>query len=131
MLDLDKAIIKRLENPKVKVEDKLYLIARCIEEKHQFVKQPNYWEDKFSSMNVEEKVFYKLWLWLSYVEWELLVAPIEEFDSIFGKEAKNDLLSYLANEERKSEEDLNQFYTLGGKAGEILLMWGLEKLKKS
>jgi len=128
MLEFDKTTIEKLNNSRIKTEDKLYLIIRHIEEKYGFKIQPNYWEDAFFSLENEERAFYKTWLWLCYAEWESLVAPISEFDKVFGIDKRDKLLSHLNNEKNDSE-DLESYYTLNGKAGRILLSWGLEKLK--
>jgi hypothetical protein len=35
-------------------------------------------------MDTNERIFYKVWLWINYVEWENLVKPIPEFENVFG-----------------------------------------------
>ena len=127
MLKFDDGTIKRLQSPKTKTEDKLYLISRYIEEKYGFTYQPNYWDNKFDLLNDEERVFYKVWLWICYAEWESLVSPISEFDEVFGEEKRRELLEYLENE-KIAPDNLESHYTLDGAAGKILLDWGLENL---
>ncbi|MBI9062916.1 MAG: hypothetical protein JEZ14_13115 [Marinilabiliaceae bacterium] len=127
MLDLDIDTIKKLGSLKTKNGDKLYLIARFIEEKYQYAIQPNYWEDKFEPLEKNEKIFYKIWLWLSYIEWESLVKPIVEFESVYGKERKKELISYIETEEEYIEE-LESYYSVDGSAGERLLNWAKKEL---
>ena len=128
MLNFDEGTIKRLKSSKTKINDKLYLISRYIEEKYRLDTQSNYWDDVFDSLDKEDKIFYKVWLWICYAEWENLVAPVGEFDEVFGEEKRNSLLTYLENGNNDSD-DLESYYTLNGEAGRILLDWGLEKLK--
>ncbi len=125
MLFFDSPTLEKLKSPKAKIGDKLFLIARYIEEKYQFINQPNHWEDVFDSMDDLDKIFYKTWLWMCYAEWENLDQPIEEFDKVFGIEERERLVIYLKS---RNDElgDLETFYTLDGEAGKKLLSWAME-----
>lgn len=127
MLMFDKNSEKRLINPRTKIEDKLFIISRYIEEKNSFKTQVNYWEDKFKNMNANERIFYKLWLWLNYVESESLVMPITEFHLIYGEKRKMELESYLVPSSSK-EYEMEEFYKLNGGAGKILFNWAMKEL---
>ncbi|BDD03918.1 hypothetical protein [Aureibacter tunicatorum] len=128
MLNFDEGTIKRIKSSNTKTGDKLYLISRYIEEEYRFETKPNHWDLVFDSLDKEDRIFYKVWLWICYVEWENLVSPISEFDEVFGDEKRNRLLTYLENDNNDSD-DLESYFTLDGEAGRILLDWGLEKLK--
>ncbi|WP_028982079.1 hypothetical protein [Sporocytophaga myxococcoides] len=127
MIEFDTKTLERLKNPKTKVEDKLFLFARNIEEKNKFEIQPNYWEDAFELMESKERIFYKVWLWMNYVEWESFVRPIPEFKCVFGVDKEYELNKCL--EDEIELDNLYKFYTLGGKAGEILLDWAIKELQ--
>ncbi|MEO1515041.1 MAG: hypothetical protein AAFV95_08505 [Bacteroidota bacterium] len=127
MLSLDNKSQERLKSPRTKTEDKLYLMARHIEEKYQLYPQPNHWEDAFGKLTREEQVFYKLWLWLCYVEWESLVAPIAEFEEVYGLARKQELLGHLSAEQ-SAGENIYAYYQLDGLAGVCLLEWGMANL---
>ncbi|MEO1628901.1 MAG: hypothetical protein AAFV25_27385 [Bacteroidota bacterium] len=127
MLSLDNKSQERLKSPRTKTEDKLYLVARHLEEKYQLHPQPNHWEDAFGKLTREERVFYKLWLWLCYVEWESLVAPIAEFEEVYGLERRQELLAHLSAEQ-PTGENIYAYYQLDGLAGVCLLEWGMANL---
>ncbi len=128
MLDFDKETIKRLKDSSTKVEDKLYIVARHIEEKYQFLSTPNHWEDVFNPLAKEDRIFYKVWLWMCYAEYENLVPPVPEFEEVFGIEKREKLLTYLEND-NNGPRVLESKDTLNGAAGGMLLNWGLEKIK--
>lgn len=125
MLEFDDKTIQRLKNPKTKTGDKLYLFARFIEEKNEIKTQPNYWDSALKLSNAKEDIYYKVWLWMNYVEWETLVAPNSAFAHVFGKD-KASLLERYVNK-NLDQEDLETFYTLDGKAGTILLKWAMKE----
>ncbi|MEH0153256.1 hypothetical protein V6R21_04680 [Limibacter armeniacum] len=124
---MDKASKERLYSQRVKTSDKLYLIARYIEEKYQFEHQPNHWDSTLEGMEQKESVFYKVWLWLNYVEYEGLVRPVKEFIEVFGEEKNRSLSEGLAQQQLNTT-DLENFYTLEGEAGKVLLKWGIKEV---
>ena len=126
MIEFDNKTIEKIKNPKTKVGDKLYLFARYIEEKNKFESQPNYWEDKFESMEPEERIFYKVWLWMNYVGWEDLVPPIPEFKHVFGVEKEYELNKCL--EDNIDLDNQYEFYT-EEKADAILLDWAIKEVQ--
>ena len=125
MLNFDQ---EKLKDTNTQVSDKLYLISRYMEEKYGFVVQPNHWDDVFESMDKEDSIFYRIWLWMGYAEWETLLKPISGFEEVFGAEKRMKLLTYLENKDSASA-DLETYYSFDGEAGKILLNWGLENLK--
>ncbi len=134
MLHIAPEILQTLISSKKKTEDKLWLIFRAIEEENkdeQPLSQWNYWEiDQKVNMIYEQRIFYKFYSWLAYVEWENLVKPpepIEEFDQVFGNKRAQQLISYLNTPEIEIQ-DLGKFYQLDSKAGSILLTWALNNL---
>lgn len=127
MIEFDIKTIERLKNPKVKTDDKLFLFARYIEEKNGFELQPYYWENKFELMELKERIYYKVWLWMNYIEFENLVRPIPEFEYVFGVDKVHKLKAYL---DRQTESDnLEEFYTLSGEGGTILFKWAIKELE--
>ena len=134
MLHVAPEILQTLICSRKKTEDKIWLIFRAIEEENKdklALSQWNYWEiDQKMNMIYEQRIFYKLYSWLVYVEWEGLVKPpepIEEFDQVFGNKRAQKLICYL-NTPEVEIQGLDKFYQLDNKAGIILLTWALNNL---
>jgi len=67
-------------------ETNLFRIARYIEEKNQISGNLNYWDTDLNSLDIQDKLFYKSWLWLSYMEAEdTILKPIDEIAEVFGE----------------------------------------------
>lgn len=129
-LFFDKGTIGKLKNPKIKTETKLYFIVRYIEVKHQLATQLDYWDSLLDPWPENEKIFYKLWLWIAYAEWEGLTSPIKEFDLVYGVDKRKELEYYLKEKDSESDE-LDSFYSFEGEASDILLEWGLINLNSN
>ncbi|NLR94644.1 hypothetical protein [Flammeovirga agarivorans] len=127
MLEFNTATKEKLINSKIKNEEKLYLISRYIEEKYCFQIQPNHWDDKFDNLLEVERIYYRTWLWLCYAEWENLVVPVPEFEVIYGSVQMSNLTKYIKS--NKDNQEIDKIYSLDGKAGIVLLEWGLENLQ--
>ncbi|PWJ37868.1 hypothetical protein [Sediminitomix flava] len=127
MVKLDIKSKNRIDNNKVKISDKLFLVARYVEEKYGIITPPNYWDDAFSKFKQDDKTYYRNWLWICYVEWESLIPPIEETEVVFGKELA-DRLNYLDKNDWKDCEDVEEFLDIDGKGGETLLEWAKKHL---
>jgi len=127
MIELDVKSKIRIESPKVAIRDKLYLLSRYVEEKYQLGTTPMYWEDQFPGMKEEDRVFYKAWLWLSYINWESIVPAIAESEVVFGKELTLKL-NHLDQNRYANSEAVEKFLKVDAEAGRILLDWATKNL---
>ena len=130
MIRLDIKSKNRIDNNKLKISDKLFLIARYVEEKYGIMTPSHYWDDAFSKFKQDDKIYYKNWLWICYVEWESVVPPIEETEAVYGKELI-DRLNNLQKHNWKNSEDIERFLDIEGKGGEMLLEWARKNLISS
>lgn len=110
-------------------ETNLFRIARYIEEKNQISGNLNYWDTDLNSLDIQDKLFYKSWLWLSYMEAEdTILKPIDEIAEVFGEhifQSISVLSSKFDCENDLEEEQIR----LKGTIGKALLDWAKDHIK--
>lgn len=121
--------LDRISNSSKSIETILFRIARFIEEEYELQGARNYWDERLIELPETERVFYKIWAWLSYIENEYVIPGIlKEISEVFGEETYTQLLEIS----QKSHEQLIEciaYLKLSGPLGEQLLNWLQEKLK--
>lgn len=111
-------------------ETVLFRITRYIEENNELGGQQNYWDSSLDSIDPNERIFYRNWHWLNYLELEAarLIKPPEEFKKIYGSEKENNILRLLNTEDDEAENELLKL-RLSGPYGQVLLNWAKQNIK--
>ena len=126
LVDLGPNEMLKIENPKVEVYSKLWLISLAVEEKYKGQIPACYWEPINETITNEIIIFYRVWLWLCYIDWEDLVPSIEECYHIFDPEKLLEFDKYLAGQ--RGDTDLEQYFSTDHDAGTLLLDWAKRNL---
>lgn len=126
LVDLGPNEMLKIENPKVKALDKLFLIDVALAEKYKGKITPYFWQGSYEGVPHKVKIYCKTWLWLCYIECENLTSPIEECYHIFDPEKLVELDKYLDGQ--PGDTDLDQYFSTDHDAGALLLDWARRNL---
>lgn len=103
--------------------DVLYRIARYIEE-YNAIYCDNYWDEKIQTIpNQAQRIYYKVWMWLNYVQAEQRITkPIQELKEVFNTAQDKVFWGNIENENYIESEVLVAL-SLEGERGQQLLAW--------
>lgn len=115
-------IVNSIKRKTSDIETILSSIARYIEENNNITEELNYWDNEVNMFSYHERVFYKVWSWLSYIELESFIKPVQEYRVVFGEKKEKLILNSLELSDEKKSQITEELLLKNG-TGKKLLDW--------
>lgn len=116
-------LIAQILSSSINQETILFRLVRYIEEAYKLGGDLNHWDSQVDELDERAQIFYRSWLWLSYLENEqTLLNPIPEASQVLGKEICAEIERCISLDDLHNKLLLKRL-AIEDDGGKLLLAW--------